>query len=446
MLFERSRVNSVFMNTIQKPTHSSPPSSIPKINSFPWGQDLNASRDLDDRSKHGFAFVLSWFEQWRTGQDLPPSKQSARAFWRDQVQTSKRRDWQLDQWAQAFRWYLKWLRWAQQNQIPTASLEERVRTAVNRKGAQRGLAPATRRAYKGWAGRFARSVHSAGEAMDPARARDFLTDLVSVGRRSFATQKQALNALAFFFRDVCGMDEVDLGVRLRKTGPRIPVVLDQPELTAVLENLSPTWRLAARLQYGSGLRMTEVMSLRIKDVDLEKRQLIVRSGKGDRDRITMLPESLVEELRLWKQTVRALYDEDRKEKLPGVALPNALALKWPKVGKEWRWMWLFPSKETSTDPDSGIVRRHHLHPGSYGNAITRAARKTTVERRVTSHALRHSFATHLLEGGTDIRTLQELLGHAEVSTTMKYCHTARNLSHCGTRSPLDALAGLTHGT
>jgi len=378
------------MNTAQQcnPPSSSPP--IPKIGSFPWGQDLIASRDLDERLKHGFSFVLGWFEQWRASRELPASDKSARAFWRDQVQTKQRLDWQLDQWAQAFRWYLKWLHWARQNDVPTASLEERVRIAVNCKGAQRGLAPATRRAYKSWAGRFARTVGSARDAMDPARARKFLSNLVTDGsNRSYATQKQALNGLAFFFREVCGMAEVDLGVRLRETGPRVPVVLAQPDVTAVMEKLSPIWRLAARLQYGSGLRLREVMSLRIKDIDLERRQLVVRQGKGNRDRVTMLPDSLVEELRLWKRKVRTLYDQDRKEGLPGVAMPSALALKWPKAGEQWRWMWLFPSQEISTDPDSGIKRRHHLHPGSYGNALTKAAGKTDVERRVTSHALRH---------------------------------------------------------
>lgn len=339
-----------------------------------------------------------------------------------------------------FRWYLDWLRWAEQNQVPTASLEERVRTAVNRKGAQRGLALATRRVYKSWAGRFARTAGDPRAAMDPARARDFLANLVTEGKVSYSTQKQALISLAFFFREVCGMEEVDLRVKFRKTPQREPVVLDLCEVADVLEKLSPACQLPAKLQYGSGLRIRELVNLRIKDIDLERLQLTVRSGKGDRDRVTTLPESLVPELREWKEKVRALYEKDRANDLPGVALPTALERKWPRAGEQWKWMWLFPSEKLSKDPDSEIVRRHHLHAGSYGNAIGKAAKKAAVERRVTSHALRHSFATHLLEDGTDIRTLQELLGHAKVSTTMKYCHVAKNLSHCGVRSPLDSLA------
>jgi integron integrase len=420
------------MNTAQTNTSSSHPT-------FPWSQDLAASRDLNDRDKGGFAFVLGWFEQWRARRELPASRDSAHAFWRDQVTSKSRKDWQRDQWAQAFRWYLDWLRWAEQNKVPTANLEERVRVAVNRKGAQRGLALATRRVYKSWAGRYARSVGDARAAMDPARARDFLANLVTEGKVSYSTQKQALISLAFFFREVCGMEEVDLGVKFRKTPQREPVVLDLAEVADVLENLSPACQLPAKLQYGSGLRIRELVNLRIKDIDLERLQVTVRSGKGDRDRVTTLPETLVPELREWKEKVRALYEKDRANDLPGVALPKALERKWPRAGEQWKWMWLFPSEKLSKDPDSGIVRRHHLHAGSYGNAICKAAKKAEVERRVTSHALRHSFATHLLEDGTDIRTLQELLGHADVSTTMKYCHVAKNLSHSGVRSPLDAM-------
>ena len=406
---------------------------------FPWSRDLAAARDIGEPLKFGFDFVLSWFERWRIQRALPPAMDAARQFWKDQVQSKPRTDWQLDQWAQAFRWYGEWLRWAEQEGVKTATLEERVRHAVNRKGAQRGLALTTRRSYQSWAGRFARSVDDERGVMDAGNGRDFLASLVSEKKVSFSTQKQALNALAFFFKEVCGMEEVDLGVKFRKTPRRIPVVLDLREVAAVLANLSPTCRLAAKLQYGSGLRIRELVNLRIKDVDLDRLQVTIRGGKGDQDRVTTLPESLVADLRTWKQKVRALHEEDRKQGLPGVALPKALERKWPRAGEQWQWMWLFPSEKLSVDPDSGIERRHHLHPGSYGNALREAAKLAGIERRVTSHALRHSFATHLLETGTDIRTLQELLGHADVSTTMIYTHVAQNISHCGTRSPLDAL-------
>jgi site-specific recombinase XerD len=301
---------------------------------YSWSADLAASRDVGERDKCGYGMVLEWFEEWRAGAGLPASIESARRFWKERVKRKERQDWQLEQWAAAFRWYGDWLRWAEENRVPTASVEERMRTAVNSKGAQRGLALATRRVYMGWAGRYARTVRDAREAMDPERARDFLAALVTEGKVSFSTQKQALNALVFFFREVCGRDEIDLEVRFRKTPRRIPVVLSLEEVAATLTNLPSTCVLAAKLQYGSGLRIKELVNLRIQDVD-------------------------------------------------------------------------------------------HIHPGSYGNAIREASNRAGFDRRVTSHALRHAFATHLLESGTDIRTLQELLGHADVSTTMIYCRLGR---------------------
>ncbi|MCB1065694.1 MAG: integron integrase [Verrucomicrobiae bacterium] len=422
------------MNTAQKDTV------------FPWSSDLNASRDLKPLEKSGFAFVLAWYENWRLSAERPPGVEAARVFWKTQIVAKSREQWQLDQWAEAFRWYLEWLGWAEKNQVKTLTVAERVRTAVDRKGAQRGLALATRRAYAGWAGRFARWVTGGdgGEraVMDPGRARDFLADLVSGGKVSFATQKQALNALAFFYKEVCAMEEIDLGVKFRRTPKRIPIVLDLSEIAALLEHLPASCQLAAKLQYGSGLRISELVNLRIKDVDLERLQVTVRGGKGDHDRVTMLPQAVARELVDWKKRVKEIHDRDREQGVPGVALPKALGRKWPKAGEQWQWMWLFPSEKLSVDPDSGIERRHHLHPGSYGNAIRQAVRQAGIEKRVTSHALRHSFATHLLETGTDIRTLQELLGHADVSTTMIYTHVAAGLSHCGTRSPLDALGGV----
>lgn len=350
------------MNTVQKGTWS-----------FPWCEDLKRARDVEERQKFGFDFVLSWYERWRIQAGLPPAMESARRFWKDQVQAKARTDWQLDQWAQAFRWYGEWLRWAEQEGIRPDTLEERVRVAVNRKGAQRGLAVTTRSAYQAWAGRFARTLEDDREVMSPERARDFLAELVSEGKASFSTQKQALNALAFFFKEVCGLEEVDLGVKFRKSPKRMPVVLNLKEVAAVLANLPPSCQLAAKLQYGSGLRIRELVNLRIKDVDLDGLQVTVRGGKGDRDRVTTLPRSLVEELREWKTKVRELHECDRANRLPGVAMPKALERKWPRAGEQWKWMWWFPSESISKDPDSDLKRRHHLHPGSYGNALREAA-------------------------------------------------------------------------
>jgi len=244
---------------------------------------------------------------------------------------------------------------------------------------------------------------------------------------------------------VCGREEVDLQVKLRKTAKRMPVVLSMGEIAAILGKLPPDCRLAAELQYGAGLRLSELLGLRIKDVDVERRQVTVRAGKGDRDRVTVLPLSVAGQLGEWKKRLREMHDADRAAGAPGVALPAALARKMPKAGERWEWFWMFPGENLSVDPDSGIRRRHHLHPETYARALRRAVSEAGIEKRVKSHDLRHSFATHLLERGTDIRTLQELLGHADVRTTQIYTHVATNLSACGVMSPLDGMGGQAGG-
>ena len=196
---------------------------------------------------------------------------------------------------------------------------------------------------------------------------------------------------------------------------------------------------AARLQYGAGLRLSELVTLRIKDVDLESGVLTIHAGKGDKDRVTVIPNSLKEELREEMRKARVFWDEDRANHVPGVALPGALARKMPRAGEKWAWMWLFPADHLSTDPESGVFRRHHLHEKVYAAAVGRASEAAGIAKRVTSHALRHAFATDLLRGGTDIRTLQELLGHADVKTTEIYAHAAKIGNDMGVRSPLDRL-------
>ncbi|MBI5746322.1 MAG: integron integrase, partial [Nitrospirae bacterium] len=217
---------------------------------------------------------------------------------------------------------------------------------------------------------------------------------------------------------------------------RLPVVLSIKEITSIFEYMAGTQQLMAMLIYGCGLRLQECLSLRIKDIDLEQNIVIVRSGKGDKDRRTMLPESLKDNLIHHLSEVRAMYDEDRAKDLNGVYLPNALERKYPNAGKEWAWFWLFPSKSLSVDPRSHTVRRHHMHPASLQKAFKTAAGKAGIAKQASVHTLRHSFATHLLEKGYDIRTIQELLGHSNLQTTMIYTHVAtKNI--LGVRSPLD---------
>lgn len=424
-------------------------------NSFFWRDDLAASRDVSDQDKIGYEITLTWYERWRRGKRLRPGRESAKAFWRAQVLSKERKPWQLAQWSEAIRWFLQWLSFCEKHGGNGLSLSERVHRKTHYSGARRGLAMDTRDCYAGHAGRYAHWIESgeirkhhpefdapdgmARAILNPENARHFLTWLVAERKLAYTSQKQALNALAFFFRDVCGLEEVDLKVRFQKTHKRIPVVLEKEEVTKVLSDLPEAYHFAAKLQYGTGLRLSELMRLRIKDVDIERGIVVVRSGKGDKDRVTVLPQSLVPELKEWKKRNRKIWQRDRDELQPGVGLPNALERKMPRAGETWEWFWLFPARGLSNDPDSGIRRRHHLHRKVYADNVKKAAARVGIEKRVSTHVFRHSFATHLLDSGVDIRTLQDLLGHEELSTTQIYLHVTKNGGACGVTSPLDRI-------
>lgn len=407
-----------------------------------WRDDLKLARNVPDSHRQSYDMLLSWFDQWRISRHLPNGREAARAFWRQQVKSKPREAWQLEQWTAAFGWYLEWLRFAETRGAEVRTLEERVFQAVDRAGGRRGLAIRTRQTYGRWVMRFARWAGDAKAMLQQEQARLFLGELVTRERQSFSSQKQALNALVFFFREVCGHEEVDLQVKLRKTPKRIPVVPNFREIIQILDRLGPTHRLMAEVQYGSGLRLKELTRLRIKDVDLEQRQITVRAGKGDTDRVTVLPESLVEKIKRHKEAIRKVFDADKSDGTPPVAIPGALARKFSRAGERWEWFWLFPAETLSTDPDSGIVRRHHVHSGSYGNALHHAAQEAGIDKRITSHCLRHAFATHLLESGKDLRTIQELLGHSDVKTTEIYTHVAKGVGGTGVKSPLDLIPTL----
>ena len=402
-----------------------------------WRADLDASRDLNDHEKQQYGFLVSWFEAWRVRQRLEPGRAAGLAFWNAQVVVKPRKDWQLARWAEAMRWYLRWLQCCQREGLEVRSVGERMAQAVMRAGARRGLALRTREGYAGWARRFGEWVGDARAAMDTGRGSEWLGCLVAESKVAFATQKQALNALVFFYRDVCGMENVLLDVTLRPTKKRMPVVLTKAELLGLLDRLEGQYRLAAELQYGGGLRLAEVVGLRVKDVDPAREQITVRCGKGDRDRTTVLPKRVKPMLKEALAGARVLFDQDRTNRTPGVALPGALARKMSRSGERWEWFWIFPADHLSKDPESGVTRRHHLHPDGYGDAVRRAAAAAGIAKRVTTHALRHSFATHLLESGIDLWTIQELLGHEDVRTTEIYTHVAIGVNGCGVRSPLD---------
>jgi len=310
----------------------------------------------------------------------------------------------------------------------------------------RGFLWNTEQIYHGWMTRFAARIAPALPLRaGPDEVREFLSDLAVRQQVSASTQRQALNALVFYFHEVLRRDLGDLGdFRRARRGPSIPVVLSRDEIRRLFGQLHDTPLLMAQLQYGSGLRVTELVELRVKSLDLDRRRVLVFGGKGDKDRATVLAEPLVMPLRAHLDWLRKVFDDDRRDRAPAVWLPRGLERKFSAAGTEWPWQWLFPMTEWSRDRQTGILRRHHVLDGVYQRAIKVAAENAGIDKRVTPHVLRHSFATHLLEAGADIRTVQELLGHASVETTQIYTHVMQRPG-IGVRSPLDALGARPPG-
>ena len=308
---------------------------------------------------------------------------------------------------------------------------------------RRRLSRRTEKAYRGWVRRYVLfnfKCHPADLGAEAVSA--FLAHLAVEEQVAAATQNQALAALLFLYRNVLGIELGALPATMRSHRPvKLPTVLSRDEarrlLAAMGEGLVGT---VARLLYGSGLRLLEALRLRVQDLDFDRHELTVRAGKGGKDRRTPLPGSLVEPLRQQLHAARVLHEQDLREGHGEVDLPDALARKLPGAARDWAWQWVFPAPRWSLDPRSasGRPRRHHLHPQRIQRAIAVAARRAGIDKHVTCHTLRHSFATHLLEGGYDIRTVQELLGHSQVNTTMIYTHVL-NKGGRGVRSPIDDL-------
>lgn len=319
---------------------------------------------------------------------------------------------------------------------PEATPVSRLVTEIRR----RGYSIRTEQAYADWVTRFVR-FHDCRDPreMGASEVVRFLEHL-AVGRNvAVNTQTQALNALVFFYEQALGRPLEDLAGFARAKRPRrLPTVLTRSEIASLLDRMPGSHQLLGRLLYGTGMRLMEGMRLRVKDVDFGYRQVTVRDGKGHKDRVVPLPDVLRDPLAAHLDKVHALFEADLRNGLGEVYLPQALARKFPAAGKDWSWQYVFPSARLSLDPRSGTARRHHLHENGLQRAVKQAARAAGIDKRVSTHTLRHSFATHLLEGGYDIRTVQELLGHADVATTMIYTHVL-NRGGRGVRSPLDTL-------
>ncbi len=383
-----------------------------------------------------------------------PLADQARRFTEELERSGSCQDWQVQQAEQAVRIYfvnfLQRADWrcppqaaeagAQQRTDPLSAIEEMRRRLRTRHYSYR-----TESSYVDWVRRlYAYLSERQGRAaphIDSGGVRDYLTHLAVRRRVSASTQNQAFCAILFLCREVLGIDvEAVSDVARAKRGSHLPVVLSVPETAALLGAMSGTTWLMAALIYGGGLRVSECCELRIKDVDFDQGLITVRGGKGAKDRTTLLAETCRDELRAQLREAEALHQADRRARLAGVWLPDAVERKYPSAGRELGWFWVFPSHALSTDPRAGEVRRHHVHESVIQKAVKAAALEGRIHKPVSVHVLRHSFATHLLLNGVDIRQIQEYLGHASVETTMVYTHVVKEL-RTPPRSPLDGLRG-----
>jgi len=322
--------------------------------------------------------------------------------------------------------------------VKTAPVTPRLLDEVRRRLRLKHYSIRTEHAYLGWIRRYIRAnAPRHPRELGGVEVEMFLSGLATVGRVAPSTQNQALSAVLFLYREVLGitLPWMENVVRAKRAA-RLPVVLSQGEVSAVLRHLSGREWLMASLLYGSGLRLMECLRLRVKDVDFERREIVVRDGKGGKDRRTVLPASLREALRRQVEDVRVVHARDVAEGFAGVYLPHALARKYPNAPVDVAWAYVFPARRRGRDPRDGRERRHHIDEKVLQRAVSSAARVAGLAKVVTPHTLRHSFATHLIEAGYDIRTVQELLGHKDVATTQIYTHVL-NRGAGGVLSPLD---------
>lgn len=305
----------------------------------------------------------------------------------------------------------------------------------------RRLSPRTERTYMYWIWSFLKHFPGRHPAtLGPEQIREYISRLSERRGVAASTQNLALAAIRFLYKDVLGSDMPWVeGIARAKKPKRIPVVLSREEVASLLSHMTDPTRIMASLLYGAGLRLLECCRLRIKDVDFQRNQILVRGGKGAKDRAAILPQALIEDLKRQIAKTHALHQRDLAEGNGWVQVPEALAYKYPNAGKEWPWQWVFPATRTYGHPTTGQRRRHHLHETVLQEAVRRAVLAAGIPKNASCHTLRHSFATHLLEDGYDIRTIQALLGHEDISTTMIYTHIV-NRGPTATKSPLDRLA------
>ncbi|MBS3764409.1 MAG: integron integrase [Planctomycetes bacterium] len=408
-------------------------------------QFLSDRADVPDRRiPHYLRWVRQAYEREDASLQSPLSSEAEKRILRRLQQGDEK--WQVNQARRALRLYRYFLTSSSapdpQEQSTTHSHDRQWHAVVEKaRNTMRheNKSPRTEEAYIGWVRRF--FLFLQGKAPDALGDQDivrFLSHLAVERNLSVSSQKQALNALVYFYRYGLEQEPDDIsGAVKAKYRRRLPTVLTWDEVRQLLDRMDGAAKLMAQIMYGAGLRVQECLRLRVKDVDLDRDIITIHGGKGDKDRTTIMPGSLNDPLHEHLEEICETFERDRENDVPGVKLPDGLEKKYPNAGKEWPWFWLFPAGKLSVDPETKITRRHHMLPGFVQRRVRKAGKACGFAKRVTPHVLRHSFATHLLENGYDIRTVQELLGHANVQTTMIYTHVAKT-NALGVCSPLDS--------
>ncbi len=404
-------------------------------------------------NEHAKFFVI-WVRRYL---DMAPQIDRAtpdelRILFIDKLERERKEDWQIEQARKAVSAWLAWQEQKAKGELvakvdvgPDGSVVAEDACAYMRQILQvRHYSYRTEQTYLDWVRRFFSYLDHIGAGVNgrPIVSKEnfgnFISQLATRHNVAATTQNQAFGALLFLYRHVLGVDVDDLGSMVRaKKGKRMPVVLSPDEVQTLLSCMSGTSKLMASLIYGAGLRVSECCRLRVQDVDMDNMSLRIR-GKGNKDRTTLLPQDLIPALSAHLDRVRGLYDTDRSAEVAGVHLPDALGRKYPNADTQWVWYWVFPSAKLSVDPRTNTVRRHHTSDGAIQTAVSKAAAKSKIPKRISVHTLRHSFATHLLLQNVDIRHVQELLGHANVETTMIYTHVLKGIRNVPT-SPFDTL-------
>jgi integron integrase len=403
-----------------------------------FNQHLAIHTSIPDRYRLHY---LQWVHRFlaKHGEVMREERQRKLAEFRQEL-TPRWQEWQVKQALQAVRHYWHFLdrdETARRLHV-VSSQDEQLLERCRKILRLQHKAYRTEKCYLGWVRRFLTDVAPIDRSeIASEHVKHFLSYLAVERQVSTATQDQAFSALLFFCRHVLDIEIDELATTIRARRPRkLPIVLSGTEIAGIVASLRPPFRLIAQLMYGCGLRLEECLSLRVMDVDTDSLTVTVRSGKGGKDRVTILPRSVVGALAHHTNRLRKRFDLERGRRLPGVFLPTAIERKTPQSAEIWGWYWLFPASRSSNHPQTGGAGLYHLHPTAFGRALADAARSAGIRKRVTSHAFRHSFATHLVEAGYDLRTVQELLGHSRIQTTMVYTHVAAS-RRLGVVSPLD---------